>query len=90
MLRKFTARAKRVLTVIGLVIGLVKGNLKGAPDTPPQTADIAMKTILAYLIIGSYGTLFWLWKEKRRSHLATAVTANIGVSGGTKIPEKSA
>ena len=27
---------------------------------PPQVADMAMKIILAYLLIGSYATLFWL------------------------------
>jgi cbb3-type cytochrome oxidase subunit 3 len=29
-------------------------------------ADTAMKIILAYLLIGSYAALFWLWKEKRK------------------------
>jgi hypothetical protein len=24
-----------------------------------------MKIILAYLLIGSYGTLFWLWRQHR-------------------------
>lgn len=31
----------------------------------PQTADTAMKIILAYLLIGSYATLFWLWRQRR-------------------------
>jgi cbb3-type cytochrome oxidase subunit 3 len=33
---------------------------------PPQTADTAMKIILAYLLIGSYATLFWLWRQQKR------------------------
>jgi len=42
------------------------GNLTDTLHIPPQTADTAMKTILGYLLIGSYATLFWLWKEKRK------------------------
>jgi hypothetical protein len=40
------------------------GNLTDALHIPPQTADTAMKIILAYLLIGSYATLFWLWRQK--------------------------
>jgi hypothetical protein len=40
------------------------GNLTDALHIPPQTADTAMKIILGYLLLGSYATLFWLWKEK--------------------------
>lgn len=36
------------------------GNLMDALHIPPQVADMAMKIILAYLLIGSYATLFWL------------------------------
>ena len=32
-----------------------------------QTADTAMKIILAYLLIGSYATLFWLWRQRKKS-----------------------
>lgn len=42
------------------------GNLADALHVPLQTADTAMKIVLAYLLIGSYATLFWLWKEKRK------------------------
>ena len=42
------------------------GNLTDALHISPQTADTAMKIVLAYLLIGSYSTLFWLWKEKRK------------------------
>ena len=42
------------------------GNLTGALHIPPQTADTAMKMILAYLLIGSYASLFWLWRQRRK------------------------
>lgn len=43
------------------------GNLTDTLHIPPQTADTAMKIILGYLLIGSYTTLFWLWKGKRET-----------------------
>jgi hypothetical protein len=46
------------------------GNLTDALHIPPQTADTAMKIILAYLLIGSYATLFWLWRQRRKASLA--------------------
>jgi hypothetical protein len=54
-----------------LLVGYYKpcpclGNLTDALGISPQTADTAMKIILAYLLIGSYATLFWLWKEKMK------------------------
>jgi hypothetical protein len=42
------------------------GNLTDALHIPSQTADTAMKIILAYLLIGSYATLFWLWRQRRQ------------------------
>ena len=42
------------------------GNLTDALHISPQTADTAMKIILAYLLLGSYATLFWLWRQKRK------------------------
>lgn len=42
------------------------GNLTDALHIPPQTADTAMKIILAYLLIGSYATLFWLWRQRKK------------------------
>jgi hypothetical protein len=42
------------------------GNLTDALHIPPQIAEISMKIILAYLLIGSYATLFWLWRQKRQ------------------------
>lgn len=43
------------------------GNLTDSLHIPPQTADTAMKIILAYLLLGSYGTLFWLWRQRRKA-----------------------
>jgi hypothetical protein len=48
------------------------GNLTDALHIPPQTADTAMKFILAYLLIGSYATLFWLWRQKRKAPPSTS------------------
>jgi len=42
-------------------------NLTDALHIPPQTAEMAMKIILAYLLIGSYATLFWLWRQRKKS-----------------------
>jgi hypothetical protein len=43
------------------------GNLTDALHIPPQTADIAMKIVLGYLLVGSYATLFWLWKQRKKA-----------------------
>jgi hypothetical protein len=43
------------------------GRFTDAIHFSPQTADMAMKTILAYLLVGSYGTLFWLWRQRRKA-----------------------
>jgi hypothetical protein len=32
-----------------------------------QTADTVMKIILAYLLIGSCATLFWLWRQRKKT-----------------------
>jgi hypothetical protein len=39
---------------------------------------MAMKIILAYLLLGSYATLFWLWKEKRKPSLVAL--SSLGIS----------
>lgn len=54
------------------------GNLTDALHLSPQTADIIMKVLLAYLIIGSYGLLFWKWKQGRMP--TSIVTAEIASS----------
>ena len=48
------------------------GNLINFLHIPPQTADTAMKIILAYLFIGSYITLFWLWRQRKKGIPALA------------------
>ena len=48
------------------------GNLTDVLHIPSQTADTAMKIILAYLFIGSYATLFWLWRQKRKTPSSTS------------------
>jgi len=42
------------------------GNLIDALHVSPETADTAAKLILGYLLLGSYATLFWLWRQKRK------------------------
>ena len=54
------------------------GNLTDALHIPPQTADTAMKIILAYLLIGSYATLFWLWRQKRKALSAAPLSKTTG------------
>ena len=50
------------------------GNLIDFLHIPPQTADTAMKIILAYMLFGSYGTLFWLWRQNRKAVSASALS----------------
>jgi len=45
------------------------GNLTDALHITQQTADTVMKIVLGYLLIGSHATLFWLWKEKRKTRI---------------------
>ena len=45
------------------------GNLTDALHISPETADTAMKIILGYLLLGSYGTLFWVWNDQRRARI---------------------
>lgn len=42
------------------------GNLTDALHISPQVADNIMKVVLAYLLIGSYGLLFWQWRLNHR------------------------
>jgi hypothetical protein len=41
------------------------GNLTDALHISPWVADSMMKVVLAYLLIGSYGTLFWTWRRNQ-------------------------
>jgi len=66
------------------------GNLTDALHISPQTADTVMKIILACLLIGSYGTLFWIWKENRKNPRIAAAEAtfpSIEVSTEVEIPK---
>lgn len=42
------------------------GNLTDALGISPKTADVAMKLVLAYLLVGSYAALYWLWQSSRQ------------------------
>ena len=48
------------------------GNLTDAIGVSPQIADMVMKIILAFLLLGSYYNLFWLWRQKRKAAPASA------------------
>ena len=50
------------------------GNLTDVLHIRPHVADAAMKIILAYLLIGSYGTLFWLWRQRKKTTAVTPAT----------------
>jgi hypothetical protein len=41
------------------------GNLTGAIGISPELADNAMLLLLTYLLIGSYGSQFWMWFKQR-------------------------
>jgi hypothetical protein len=51
------------------------GSLTDTLHISPEIADMAMKIILAYLLIGSYATLFWFWRQKRKEAVSSAVGA---------------
>lgn len=42
------------------------GNLTDRLPIAPQTIDIIIKSMLAYLLVGGYASLYWLWKTRRR------------------------
>ena len=42
------------------------GNLTDSLHISPQLADNIMKVVLAYLLLGSYGSLFWMWPQRFR------------------------
>lgn len=42
------------------------GTLTTALHVPTYKADLAMKVVLAYLAVGSYVTLLWLWVRQRK------------------------
>lgn len=48
------------------------GNLTDALHLSPQAADNLMKVLLAYLLLGSCGLLFWQWRLGRQARLPVA------------------
>jgi hypothetical protein len=48
------------------------GNLAGVLHLSDHAADNTMKGVLAYLLIGSYGILFWQWRQRRALALEKA------------------
>lgn len=43
------------------------GNLTDALHIPPETADKMMRTVLGYLLIGSYVAMLLLWVQNRKA-----------------------
>jgi hypothetical protein len=43
------------------------GNLTDAIGVSPNAANNFMKGVLAYLLIGSYATLYWLWEQHKKA-----------------------
>lgn len=41
------------------------GTFTASLNVKPETADLTMKAILIYLLLGSYTTLLWLWRQRR-------------------------
>jgi hypothetical protein len=52
------------------------GTLAGKLHISPQTADTGMKIILAYLFVGSYATLFSIWRKTPQSLVVVANSPN--------------
>ncbi len=43
------------------------GSMAAALHIPPQIADIFLKIIFGYLLVGSYATLLWLWRQSKKA-----------------------
>jgi hypothetical protein len=41
------------------------GSITESLHISERTADSAAKIIIAYLLLGSYATLFWLWRQRK-------------------------
>ena len=46
------------------------GNLTDALHISPELAGTIAKTILAYLLVGSYAILFWVWRSAPKTFLS--------------------
>lgn len=44
------------------------GSLSDMLHLSPRAADNIMKGVLAYLLVGSYGILFWQWRQRRAQY----------------------
>ena len=53
------------------------GNLTDALHISPQAADIGLKVVLAYFLVGGYGTLAWLWMRADSSQRGNVAEAPI-------------
>jgi hypothetical protein len=53
------------------------GNLTDALHISPEVAKNIMKVVLAYLLIGSYATLFWLWPQRQKAVSSAAGAASL-------------
>jgi hypothetical protein len=68
-----------VLYRLGLIaIGYARpctclGNLTDALHLSPAAANSIMVLILAYLFVGSYGSLVWLWTGRKQIRIAIAI-----------------
>ena len=59
------------------------GNLTDALGMSPKTADLILKIVLGYLVVGSYAVLYSLWRSER----GKAVAAKAGEGAAGSVPE---
>jgi hypothetical protein len=57
------------------------GNLTDALNISPAAADTSMEVLLAYLLLGSYAILIWLWKESLNSPIVRPTSLGANQSG---------
>ena len=62
----------------------VHGSLSAALHLSDRAADNIMQAVLAYLLIGSYGILFWQWRYGRGDGSAPAAAAAPAIGPGMK------
>ena len=43
------------------------GHIEDVLPIRPETTQLLMKGVLAYLFLGSYATLFWLWRQRKNA-----------------------
>lgn len=52
------------------------GNLTDALHISPAAADTAVKCMLAYLLVGSYSLMFWMWQQRRSGQMRSGPRAS--------------